>query len=118
MKLSDVFADYLQYLTVEKGCTKRTVQCYSSWSNHFQKWLVENGNESPTLADFNTLTLKRYLYHISKRGIRPRTVRAAFYPLKGLGVYLKGLNAIETDPCQPITLPKLDAARREMVSDA
>jgi site-specific recombinase XerD len=115
--LSDAGRDYLQHNKLELGYAKRTLQTYSAWFHHFEKWLQDQGHDKPDLSVFNTGTLRRYLYHLSAR-VRPRTVRSAWYPLQGLGKFLVAQKAISVDPTVGIALPKKDAPLRPMPPDA
>ena len=117
MLLSTVFEDYLRYLKVEKGCTASTITTYQSGLRRFAKYLRETDGREPVLDDLNPLSLKRYLYHISNLNLRPRSIRGAFWPLKGLGKRLELLRAVKEDPVKDIILPKRDAAVRLTISD-
>lgn len=115
--LSDVAADYLNVLRVERGCSPRTVSCYSSWTTHFFGYLKSQGVETPAVEDFTLATLKRYLYHLSGRGLRPRTIRSAFFPLQGLGKFMVSMGLLEKSPTEEMHLPKLDAPVQHTCSD-
>lgn len=117
LSLTDVMEDYFQHIKVELGLSERTCVGYRSWGRHFLRWLTENVQPEPTLEDFTTANLKRYLYYLAAGKRRPRTIRGAFFPLKGLGQFLVEMGALAEDPCAAIKLPKLDAARRELVTD-
>src|SRR4051812_6602012 len=116
MKLLDAVTDYLKYLRHEQGASEATCRCYGSYLYSFLDWLRENGYECPALADFNTSTLRRYLYHCAERGLRPRTLRGRFHPIKGLAVFLVNNGGLKQNPTNALTLPKLDAAERKTVS--
>ena len=49
--------------------------------------------------------------------MRPRSVRGAFYPLRGMAKFLVETGAIASDPVREIAMPKKDAPVRRMVSD-
>jgi site-specific recombinase XerD len=69
------------------------------------------------LTSFDTSTLRAFLYSLQQRSLRPRTVRSAFNPLRGLARYLVEHRLLTEDPALPLKLPKKDAARRELTSD-
>ena len=115
-RLEDCTRDYLGWIRHEKGYSQRTLETYSSWSRHYLRWLGENGYPDPDLTAFATPVLRRYLYHLSSR-MRPRSVRSAFYPLRGMAKFLVETGAIASDPVREIAMPKKDAPVRRMVSD-
>lgn len=117
MRLEQLKVDYLNYVCHELGLANKTYTTYQSWLNNFIRWLKQNGYAEPTVAEFNTPTLRRYLYYLSTNGLRPRTIRGAFHPLRGLGKYLMASGAIAEDPVRLVTLPKKDAAIRLTVTD-
>jgi site-specific recombinase XerD len=52
-----------------------------------------------------------------ERGKRPRTVRSAFNPIRGLGEYLVQQGVLTENPSLKVTMPKKDAAIRRVVTD-
>jgi len=116
MKLQDAISDYLAYISVERGLAKSTCKTYTSWLRHFQHWLTDNGYPDADLSTFSTPVLRRYLYTLSGRGYRPRTIRGVFAPLRAIGEYLLAHGAIDANPTVPLTMPKRDAAKRDTVS--
>jgi len=118
MLLADVIEDYLAYCRVEKGLTVKTCKSYTSMSRLYVKWLKSTGYVEPTLDDFNPTTLKKYLYYVSGTlKYRPRSIRGCFFPLRGLGEYLKEMGVFMENPAHSVKMPKLDAATRELLSD-
>jgi site-specific recombinase XerD len=109
--------DYISYIQHEAGLAKSTYKSYNFWLNSFEKWVVENGYPEPQIADFTPTLLRRFLYALSGRGLRPRTIRGAFHPLKGLSAHLVRVGANATDVSKGVVLPKKDAAIRLTVSD-
>lgn len=117
MLLKDAQTDYLAYIVHEVGLSKATFKSYQSGLNAFHRWLTENGYPEPKLEDFTPAVLRRFLYSLSGRNLRPRTIRGAFHPLKGLAAYLIRVGASEQDVTKGVMLPKKDAAERLTVSD-
>jgi len=117
MKLSDIASDYLRYVKHERGLAETTYSTYQAWLNNFQRWLVENGGyPTPTLEEFSTPVLRRYLYHLSQGGRRPRTIRGAFHPLTGLGEFAVSHGLLQSNPVRAIAMPKKDKPLRPSVS--
>ena len=115
--LNDCINDYLNHLRHEQGAALTTFKGYQSWLHNLQRWMSENGYSAPELDAFNTSVLRRYLYHLSGRGPRPRTIRGAFHAVRGLGRFLTDAGALKENPTRPLTMPKLDAAQRLTVTD-
>src|SRR5262249_3193616 len=115
---ADAAADYAAYLRHEQGATPATVRCYRNGLSAFLRWMEANGHPEPDLTDFTSIVLRKYLYDLSGRGLRPRTLRGRFGPLKGLGEHLIRVGVLAESPCKSIILPKLDAAERTTVTDA
>jgi site-specific recombinase XerD len=117
MKLQDAVRDYLHYLKHEQRGTAATLRTYQSGLNALLRWFAEQGRPEPTTFDFSTPMLRKYLYFHSERGLRPRTLRGRFHPIKALAAFLIANDALKTDPSQGITLPKKDPAIRQTVSE-
>ena len=118
MKLTDAIADYLGHIRHERGLSKITCLHYQCWLRHFTDWLTDNGYPDADLSAFTLPVLRRYQYHKSTNGARPRTVHSAFHSLRGLGEFLVANGALEENPARQVTLPKKDAAQRLTVTDA
>ena len=117
MNLTTVTQDYLSAILAEQGLSKNTHKNYRAQLGHFCRWLVTKGYAEPT-TDCLTLPLfRQFLYHLSGRGLRPRTVHSYFDPLDGLCAFLVANGLLTENPVKQVTLPKKDAAQRRTVSD-
>ncbi len=117
MTLHDCIADYLRFLRYEQGAAPTTIKAYQARLHNFQNWLTENGYPNATLDAFNVPTLRRFLYHLGGKGLRPRTIRGFFNPIRSLGAFLVANEALTENPAVKVGLPKKDAALRETVSE-
>jgi len=118
MHLKDAAHNYMTFLRHEQRATATTVKTYQSGLNSFIRWMEENVKPDPTLFDFSTPVLRRYLYFHSEQGLRPRTLRGRFHPIKGLAAFLVKNQALKADPSAAIQMPKKDPAQRLTVSEA
>src|SRR5579859_6315042 len=118
MRLADCITDYLNHIRYERGLSKLTCLHYQCWLRHFTEWLNENGYPDADLAAFSLPVLRRYQYHKSKEGARPRTVHSAFHSLRRLGQFLVANGALQANPALQVTMPKKDAAQRLTVTDS
>lgn len=116
LSFADVTDNFLRYIQYEQGLSKTTQHSYGCYLRRFHKWLDANGYKNATLSAFNSQVLRRYLHSISG-GLRPRSIRSAFHPLRALSVYLVDMGSLTENPCDTIALPKKDAAHRLLVSD-
>lgn len=114
--LSQAIETYLAHIRHNMGHSPRTCATYASWLHNFQGWLEAEGYTTQTVADFNALTLNRYLHSHSQAGKRPRTIHSIFNPMRGLGVYLAETGVLPNNPALLVKLPKKDAAIRRVVS--
>lgn len=117
MKLLDTIEDYLRFLQHEQGAAKTTYKAYHAYLHHFHLWLTENGYPVPMLSDFDTPTVRRYFYHISSKGLRPRSVYNYMIPLRSLGTFLMEQGMYKENPAVALKLPKKDAAIRKETSE-
>lgn len=106
------------YIRLERRLAKTTVSGYNSWIKVFVQWLRNNGYPSPTLSTFNPMVLKRYLQYQSEQGKRPRSMRSLFAPLRSFGNWLVDNEYLPDNPVRKVILPKMDAAKRDLVSDS
>lgn len=118
MRLTDLMQDYVNCIKHERRLARKTTCVgYANYLHHLHVWLEENGYPDATLDAFTTPTLRRFLYFLSGRGLRPRTIRAYFHPIIGLGAYLVENKVLTENPAKALTMPKKDAAQRLLVSD-
>jgi site-specific recombinase XerD len=63
MLLQQAMTGYLEHIRYERKLSRTTVEHYTSWLHSFTDWLSANGyDHTPTLEDFNEMTLRRYQY--------------------------------------------------------
>jgi site-specific recombinase XerD len=75
MLLSEAIQDYGEYIRHELGHAITTYYSYRSWQRNFARWLDENGMPDPPVRDVGVSLVRRYAYHLSGRGLRPRPTR-------------------------------------------
>lgn len=117
MVLSEATRDYLQFARHELGHTDTTIVSYQSWLRQFARWLEENGAPDPGVNEISMQQIRRYMYGLSARNLRPRTVRAGLNAVRALFAYLKAEGAITENVALEVRLPKKDAATRLTVND-
>lgn len=95
---------YLEYLIVEKGLSKKTLSAYASDLLRYTTFLRSNGISDPTLAD--AATLLRYLIHLRNKGLAARSRARHLVSIRGFYRFLNQEGRIETDPSRLVELPK------------
>ena len=118
MQLSAISKDYLSHIRHERGLSPRTCCGYASWIHHFLGWLEENGYPHADITTFSLPVLRRYLYALSGRGYRPRTILSAFHPVRSFGDFLLSNGLVKENAAKALSLPKKDAAQRLTVSES
>lgn len=117
MKLDDAIRDYLLHIKHERGLSVNTFKHYQSRLHNLQNWLNENGYPQADIHSLTTPVLRRFMYFMSEKGLRPRSIRGVFHAVRGLCAFLVEMGAMEKNPSQSISMPKLDASQRQTVSE-
>jgi site-specific recombinase XerD len=118
MKFREVKTDYLNHIRYEAMLAKTTFQTYQAGLNRYDNWLAAEGYcEAEIDVALTTQVLRKYQYYLAGLKLRPRTMHGAFDPLQAVCKYLIKLDALVTDPCAKLTLPKRDEAQRLRMSD-
>lgn len=117
MTLTEAIALYREYLEHEQHASETTRLGYGSGLRRFQRFLVERSGEEPLAENVTADDCRSYLYSLSRRGLRPRTLRGAMYPLRGLFALLVERGCRSDNPARAVKLPKKDAVVRAAVSD-
>jgi len=113
---------YLEYLAHEQHASASTRMGYQSWLRRFLRFIaqqaVESATAEPLLVEVSSEQIRSYLYSLSRQGLRPRTLRGALYPVRGLFTMARERGYRPDNPALAVKLPKKDAAIRVTVSDA
>jgi len=115
--LSDAINLYTEYLTHEQGARPTTLVGYKSGLRRFQRFILTRYSDEPRLDGVTEEDVRSYLYSLSRKGLRPRSLRGAIYPIRSLFAMAKDRGYVAHNPAQAIKLPRKDAAVRETVSD-
>lgn len=117
MLLREAIEDYLLYLQHERSATPATLRTYRPSLRRFLEWAKANGQPQPTIHDITTAFARRYLYHLSELGLRPRSRLRYWLPLRSLFRMLVEQGGLKENPLEHIALPKKDPAQRLLVTD-
>ncbi|HOB52457.1 MAG TPA: site-specific tyrosine recombinase XerD [Acidobacteriota bacterium] len=99
----DLFAEFLQHLTVEKGLAPNSVAAYRTDLRRFRNFLEARGRE---LLQTERLDLLAYLKELYTAGYKPSSVARAVASLRGLFRFLVGDGHIAGDPAELLEAPR------------
>src|SRR5437870_2117888 len=117
MYLSDAVMEFLQYLRSERGCSPDTLRTYGPALHRFRTWLQSEGLDDPEVRSIDVRLCRRYMFQMDSEGLRPRTRRIYFIPLRGLYDMLVEYGAAEHNPFKEVKLPRKDAPNQRLVTD-
>src|SRR5512139_1535182 len=86
---------YVDYLTVEKGLAKNSVDSYARDLRHFGHWLQAAGVD---IGSVTRLHLVRYFQSLRSAGISARSVSRALAAIRGLYRFAVSEKFVASDP--------------------
>jgi site-specific recombinase XerD len=110
-------AEYAEYLAHEQHASRTTQTGYRSQLNRFRRFLIDRYGREPTVGELTSADVRDYLYTLSRKGLRPRTLRGAMGPVRNLLALAVERGYRDDNPAVTLRLPKKDAAVRMTVSD-
>lgn len=113
-KISETIADYLHYLTVERGLSKNTVVSYGMDLKQFHLFLTEK--KLTQLSKVDRTTIIAYLDKQVKEQKKKTSIARSITSLRRFFRYLMQENIITTDPMQLIELPKKEQHLPDVLS--
>jgi len=117
MPFSEALDQYLDYLRHEQHASETTRLGYQAYLRRFRRFVTERRGGEPALHEVTGADVRSYLYGLSRQGLRPRTLRGAIYPLRGLFGMAVERGYVTENPALAVKLPRKDAAVRETVTD-
>jgi len=115
MKWNDALKDYLQYLKIERGLSKNSIDNYSFDIKKLIKYLDKNAlNHSP--ITITTDTIQPFIYTLSKT-LNTRTQSRMISGLKGFFNYLIFEDYRTTNPIDKIDSPKIGRKLPDVLSE-
>lgn len=105
MSSTEELADrFVNYLLVEKGLTRTTIESYSSDLNRYIDFLHQRRVTS--IGDADTSDLLRYLIFLRKDGLSARSRARHLVTIRGFYRFLVQEHILDEDPSRLIDLPK------------
>lgn len=99
----DFFSEYIQYLTVEKGLSRNSVQSYGQDLARFRRFLEERGWD---LLSVGRPELLEYLKDLYTSGYRPTSISRSVVSIRLFFRYLHADGHIEENPAALLESPK------------
>jgi len=112
--VNDFIDEYLNFLTVEKGVSRLTVEAYSHDLNRFVKIVQGRGIE--TVADITSDEIISYLEQVKKDGLNARSVNRGLAAVRGFFKFLLREKKIDANPVMNIGLAKIWARLPDTLS--
>ena len=102
----DVLIDqYLNYLLIEKGLSKATLDSYSTDVIRYQEFLHENGVDR--LSDTDTPLILKHLISLRNSGLGTRSRARHLVSIRGIYRFAVQEKRLKHDPSRLVDLPKL-----------
>ena len=101
----EILDPFLNYLAVEKGLARNTLDSYSRDLNTYLDFLEGEGIAS--FAGTSKITAMAFIQHLHKRGLAQRSITRALVAVRGLYRYLAQEGHLENNPLEDMELPRL-----------
>ena len=95
---------YLDYITVEKGLAKNSIESYARDLRDFGRYLADLPLE---LKSVERLHLVRYFQHVRNSGISARSVARALAAIRGMFRFLVAERHLDHDPTENLENPRI-----------
>lgn len=102
--MQESLQDYLNYLSVERGLAKNTLESYGRDLHQYLEYLQQKKNLS--LANTTQATVIGYLLQLQARGKATATLSRSLAAIKSYYHYMARENRIERDPTVNLDAPK------------
>lgn len=107
-------AEYLGYLSVERGSSPHTIAAYRRDLTEYARFLAERGITAPDAITRDDVT--SFIGMLREKGLAPSTVERKVAALKGLHKFLVRENVTENHPTSGLPLPKVPLHLPDVVS--
>jgi integrase/recombinase XerD len=104
LDMADSLDKYLDYLSLERGLASLSLESYRNDIDKFRRYLEKN-NLGPEKLKQSDLT--GFLDYLRRCGLAPSSIARNLSSIKGFYRFLKKNGAVETNPAQAISSPKL-----------
>ena len=105
---------YLNYLLVEKGLSKRTLESYSRDLSRYLAFLL--ANRVKHVSDSDTSLVLKHLIALRESGLGTRSRARHLVSIRGFYRFLVQENIVERDPTRRVELPKVSLKLPDVLS--
>ena len=112
--LDNLIDRYLNYLLIEKGLSRTTLESYSRDINRFQLFLRENA--VARLSEDDTPLILRHLIALRNSGLGARSRARHLVSIRGLYRFAVRDNVLKHDPARLVDLPKTSLKLPDVLS--
>ena len=105
---------YLNYLLIEKGLSKTTLESYSRDMVRYQKFLQKNGYDCLSATD--TPLILKHMIALRNAGLSARTRARHLVSIRGLYRFLVQEKVLKKNPAKLIDLPKVSLKLPDVLS--
>jgi integrase len=107
MRLSSLFEDFCSYLSVERGCSPRTVVTYRKYFGYFLVFAKTEVPGNAVLREHFTPELcRRYQYSMAQRGLEAASIRVRLAVLASFGKWSARRGRLSVNPLDMVTRPR------------
>jgi integrase/recombinase XerD len=103
--MNELIDYYLNFLAVEKGASRLTLDAYSRDLNRYISFIKKHGIQ--TIVEITPDDVISYLAQVSKEGLNARSVNRGLAAIRGFYKFLLREKKIETNPVANIELAKV-----------
>ena len=114
LSVNDLIDEYLNYLAVEKGASRLTIEAYSHDLNRFVNLVQNRGKQEA--ADITPDEIISYLEQVKKDGLNVRSVNRGLAAVRGFFKFLLREKKINANPVANIGLAKVWARLPDTLS--
>jgi integrase/recombinase XerD len=106
--------EYIRYLQLEKNASRNTIASYSLDMARYLQFLRKHNIKSPDAVTDAHMT--RFVAHLRKEGLSPRSVTRTLSAVKGFHKFLQGDGVAKNNPVESVDRPKLPQSLPEVLS--
>jgi integrase/recombinase XerD len=104
LNMEESLEKYLDFLSLERGLASMSLESYRNDINKFQRYLEKNDLNPEKLRQAD---LTGFLDYLRKSGMAPSSIARNLSSIKGYYRFLKRAGAVESNPAEAISGPKL-----------
>jgi len=101
-------AAFIEFMTVEKSASPRTLTNYTHALNRFRMWASDSLSSWPSWRALTPDHFRKYLFHLMKEEVARPTIRLHFSAFRSFYKFLVFRQGFPKSPVADVQLPKLE----------